>query len=304
MALSFKQLRAFCAVAELGSFSAAAQRLSTTQSALSVMIKQLEKELQVTLIDRSTRRATLSIVGADFLPHASRVLEALDAVRTTSDAFQGRRPQRVNLASTLTYSANFLPQLLAQYGRQFPGVTVRLLDGTNERAQARVIDGEADFAVAPQRTTPVQLVQEPLFEDRVDIVCPQDHPLTRIERPTWADALKYPFVATRPNGMIRLQADLHAFSPDLTLQPACSVSEFTTAMGLVRAGFGVMMLVAQADPFLVGFGLVRVELCDPVILRQISIFTLRSRSLSPAAKSLRHFIRSNLPDNLILRSRL
>lgn len=303
MALSFKQLRAFCAVAELGSFSAAAQRLSATQSALSAMIKQLEKELQVTLIDRSTRRATLSIVGADFLPHASRVLEALDTVRTTSHAFQGSRPQRVNLASTLTYSANFLPQLLAQYGRQFPGVTVQLLDGTNERAQARVIDGEADFAVAPQRTTSVQLVQEPLFEDRLDIVCPQDHPLTRLERPTWADALKYPFVATRPNGMMHLQADLHAFSPDLTLQPDYEVSEFSTAMGLVRAGFGIMMLVAQADPFLVGFGLVRVELHDPVIFRQVSIFSPSRRSLSPTASGLLDFIRSNLPDNLILRSR-
>ena len=303
MPLSFKQLRAFCAVAELGSFSAAAQRLSTTQSALSMMIKQLEKELRVTLIDRSTRRATLSIVGADFLSHATQVLEALDAVGATSGAVQGRRPQRVNLASTLTYSANFLPQLLAQYGRQFPGVTVRLLDGTNERAQARVIDGEADFAVAPQRTTPVQLIQEPLFDDRLDIVCPKDHPLTRLERPTWADALKYPFVATRPSGMIRLQADLHAFSPDLTLQPDCEVSEFTTAIGLVSAGRGVMMLVARADPFLVGFGLVRVELYDPVIFRQVSIFTPRRRMLSPTARGLLDFMRSNLPDSLILRSR-
>ena len=302
MALSFKQLRAFSAVAELGSFSAAARRLSTTQSALSVMIKQLEKELQVTLIDRSTRRATLSIVGADFLSHATRVLEALDAVRATSDAFQGSRPQRVNLASTLTYSANFLPRLLAQYARQFPNVAVRLLDGTNERAQASVSGGEADFAIAPQRATPAQLVQEPLFDDRLDIVCPRDHPLTRLERPTWADALKYPFIATGPNRMLRLQADLHAFSPDLTVQPDCEVSEFTTAIGLVSAGFGVMMLVAAADPFLVGFGLVRVELCDPVIFRQISIFTPRGRDLSPAAGSLRHFIRSNLPDNLIVRS--
>ena len=304
MPLSFKQIRAFCAVAELGSFSAAADRLSTTQSALSMMIKQLERELQVTLIDRSTRRATLSIPGADFLPHATRVLEALDVIRTASDAFPGSRPQRVNLASTLTYSANFLPQLLAQYARQFPGVTVQLLDGPNELAQDRVIDGVADFAVAPQRSTPAQLVQEPLFDDRLDIVCPQDHPLTRLERPTWADALTYPFVATRPNGMMRLQADLHAFSPDLTLQPDCEVSEFTTAIGLVSAGFGIMMLVAQADPFLLGFGLVRVELCDPVIFRQVSIFTPRSRSLSPAARSLHDFIRSNVPPNLALRANL
>ncbi|NBS96581.1 MAG: LysR family transcriptional regulator [Betaproteobacteria bacterium] len=302
MALSFKQLRAFCAVAELGSFSAAARRLSTTQSALSVMIKQLEKELQVTLIDRSTRRATLSIVGADFLSHATRVLEALDAVRTTSDAFQGSRPQRVNLASSLTYSASLIPQLLAQYARQFPGVTVRLLDGPDEKALARVVDGEADFAIAPQRATPTQLVQEPLFDDRRDIVCPRGHPLTRLVRPTWADALKYPFVATRPDAMLSLQADLHAFSPDLTLQPAYEVSEITTAIGLVSAGLGVVSLVSRADPFLVGFGLVRVELCDPVILRQCSILTPRGRDLSPAAGSLRHFIRSNLPDNLILRS--
>jgi DNA-binding transcriptional LysR family regulator len=104
--------------------------------------------------------------------------------------------------------------------------------------------------------------------------------------------------------MLSLQADLHAFSPDLTLQPAYEVSEITTAIGLVSAGLGVMSLVSRADPFLVGFGLVRVELCDPVIFRQVSILTPRSRSLSPAAKSLRQFIRSNLLDNLILRSSL
>ena len=63
------------------------------------------------------------------------------------------------------------------------------------------------------------------------------------------------------------------------------------------------MLVAQADPFLVGFGLVRVELHDPVIFRQVSIFSPSRRSLSPTASGLLDFIRSNLPDNLILRSR-
>ena len=75
--LSLRQLRAFEAVATEGSFTKAAQRLFLTQSALSVLVRDMERELGLSLFDRHTRRVELSEAGRDFYPHVRRMLNEL-----------------------------------------------------------------------------------------------------------------------------------------------------------------------------------------------------------------------------------
>ncbi|OVZ61288.1 hypothetical protein CDO44_06530 [Pigmentiphaga sp. NML080357] len=296
MNLTIKQLRAFVNVVNAGSFTEAAKRLYVTQSALSLLLRELESELGVRLLDRTSRRTELSTAGAEFYPLAVKVLEDLDhAVHSTLQLHERLRGS-VRVACTLLYGQALMPKILARFGERFPGIAVRMLDLPNEQVLARVAAGEADLGVAPQRATPAGLAQERLFQDRIQLICPQDHPLVRRKKVTWAEALEYPFITLPLDFTARLQADLTAWSEALKLEPAHSVAYLTTALGMVQWGHGLTALPAYSTPLLRSFGLAGIAVRDPVIYRQVSVFTRRGSSLSPAAISFLEFLHEFMAD--------
>jgi DNA-binding transcriptional LysR family regulator len=162
----------------------------------------------------------------------------------------------------------------------------------------RVARDEVDFAVAPTRPTSQDIVQQPLFRDRFELVCPEDHPLRQHRDVTWQQALEYPFVSLTADYTSRLQTDLAAHSPSLILRPRQEVAFLTTALGMVKCGHGITALPASALPMIALFGLATVSVASPAVDRQISFFQRRGKSLSPAAESFREFLiefTANLP---------
>lgn len=283
-------MRAFVNVVNAGSFTEAAKRMYVTQSALSLLLRELENELGVRLLDRNSRRTRLSTTGAEFYPLAVKVLDDLDNAVNSAVQLHERQRGSVRVACTLLYGQALMPQILALFQERYPAITVRMLDLPNEQVLARVLADDADFGVAPQRQTPAGLVQERLFQDRIQLICPRDHPLAQRGKATWTQALQYPFVSLPLDFTVRLQADLLAWSKSLILQPAHSVSYLTTALGMVKWGHGLTALPSYSTPLLASFGVAGIPVRDPIIHRQISVFTKRGHSLSPAAVSLLDFL--------------
>ncbi|WP_176464008.1 LysR family transcriptional regulator [Bordetella genomosp. 11] len=290
MNITIKQLRAFINVVNAGSFTEAAKRLYVTQSALSLLLRDLESELGFRLLDRNSRRMQLSTMGAEFYPLAVKVVDDLDTAVSSTLQLHERQRGSVVVACTLLYGQALMPQILAAFGQRYPAIAVRMLDLPNEQVLSRVAADEADFGIAPQRPTPTGLVQERLFQDRIQLICPADHPFTGRKRVTWTQALAHPFISLPLDFTVRLQADLLAWSKSLTLNPRHSVSYLTTALGMVKWGHGLTALPSYSTPLLTAYGLAGVPVRDPVIHRQVSLFTKRSRSLSPAATSLMDFM--------------
>ena len=290
MNVTIKQLRAFVNVANAGSFTEAAKRMHVTQSALSLLLRELENELGFRLLDRTSRNTQLSTTGAEFYPLAIKVIDDLDnAVHSTLQMHERQRGN-VTMASTLLYGQALMPQILALFGQRYPAIGVRMLDLPNEQVLARVQNDEAEFGIAPQRPTPPGLQQEPLFQDRIQLICPRTHPLARRKKVTWQQVLEYPFISLPLDFTVRLQADLRAWSESLVLKPVHSVAYLTTAIGMVKWGHGLTALPSYSTPLLSSFGVAGIAVQDPVIHRQISIFTKKGRSLSPAAQSLKAFL--------------
>src|ERR1700758_5555708 len=127
MNVSIRQLRALIAVAELGSFTDASRRLHVTQSALSLLVKDLEQALGVRLMDRGPRGATLTAAGADFLPLAAKVLEDLDAAVRSAAQLRDRRRGTVRVACTPLYASTLIPQVIAEFRTEYPQIEIRLL---------------------------------------------------------------------------------------------------------------------------------------------------------------------------------
>jgi DNA-binding transcriptional LysR family regulator len=291
--LTLKQLRAFAAVAELGSFAGAADRLQLTPSALSLLIKQLEDTLGQRLIERGHGRTTLARAGTDLLPKVNDVLGALEegiaSVRQLRDQARGQ----VRIACTMTYGSRLIPPLIAAYRQRFPGIDIQLLDGVNDHLPDRVSSGEADFCLTQQRPRPIGLTEQTVFDDDLVVLCPPNHPLAALDHPTWKDATQYPFIMIKSG---TLQSELHTFSPSLTLQTAYEVSVITTALGMVDAGLGLAVLGAKTARLMQGFDLVTVKLRDPFINRKICAYTRRDETLSPAAQGFLDFIRDSMAD--------
>ena len=288
--VTLRQLRAFVMVADTGGFAAASRRLHVTPSALSLLIKGLESEIDVRLFDRTTRRTVISLAGAEFYPLAKKVLDDLHhAVGSTQDLEQKKRGS-VRVACTPLYSSTLMPELTLRYRERFPAIVVHVLDSLNQQALGRVVSGEADLGIAPQRPAPPELVQESLLQDRIWLILRPDHPLAARRSVTWASVLQEPFVSLTQDFTARLQADLFKYSSGLVLNPSQSVSLLTTALGMVQWGHGITAQPAHALPLVKPFGLVYRPITRPVVHRHLSLFYRRGPELSPAAASFRDFL--------------
>lgn len=290
MNVTLRQLRAFVAVAETGSFTAASRRLHLTPSALSLLVKDLEGTLEVRMFERSTRQTALTIAGADFLPLARKVLDDLEHAVSSARELQQKKRGVVRVACTPLYGAVVMPQLIARYRARYPAIEVLVLDSLNQQALQRVASGEADFGIAPQRPTPPELQQEALIADRMYLFCPPEHAFASRSSVTWTQALREPFVSLTEDFTARLQADLLRYSPDLHLQPAHNVSFITTAFGMVKAGAGITVQPSRAVPLAESLGLVSRRLLHPIVYRQLSLFTRKRMGLSAAAQSVREYV--------------
>jgi len=290
MNVTLRQLRAFHLVAQSGSFTDAAKRLHLTQAALSSLVKELESALGTRLFDRSTRSTKLSPAGLDFLPLAVKVLEDLDFALESSRQLLELKRGNVRVACTPLYASYLLPHAIFQFQAQNPGVQVRLLDSLNEEVLLRLASGEADFAISPQRSSDLDLVEEPLFNDRFLVVCPSHHPLDKRRTTTWSEVLTFPFIAMTKGYMSRLQVDLASHSPALSLQPAYEVSFLTTVLAMVKEGLGITALPAGALTMIKQAGLRSIQVESPVVYRQVSLFTRTGQTLAPAAAELKKFL--------------
>lgn len=288
--ITFRQLRAFVTIAQTSSFAAAARRLHLTSSALSFLIRDLERNINARLFDRTTRSTTLSPAGSEFYPLARKVIEDLGhALQHTQDLKDLKRGA-VRIACTPLYASAVVPELVMRYRERYPAVSVYILDSLNQMAVARVLSGEADLGIAPQRQSSSDLVQHSLLRDRIDFICRPDHPLAARQRVTWTEVLRQPFISLTPDFTARLQADLYKSSPHLTLGPAHEVSFITTALGMIQNGFGVSAQPNSCLPMLAAFELISRPLIAPVVRRELSIFHLSRRTLSAAAESFLAFL--------------
>jgi len=149
MNLTLRQLRAFVAVAEAGSFTGAAKQFPLTQSALSLLVKDLEADLRVRLLDRTTRAVRLSEAGQAFLPLVRDVLADLErAVGSVADLRDLKRGV-ARIAGPQLMSLTLFPPVLAQHRARHPGVQARIVECLMEELEEKVLVGEADLGVGP-----------------------------------------------------------------------------------------------------------------------------------------------------------
>ncbi|RYF41651.1 MAG: LysR family transcriptional regulator, partial [Comamonadaceae bacterium] len=166
MHVTIRQLRAFVAVVETGSFSEAAKAMSLSQAALSGLVAELENRVGVRLLDRNTRSVALSAVGQAFEPMARRVLATLeDALDSLADLKELRRGI-VRVAAPETLSCTLMPELIATYNSNHPDIEVRFEDVPIEAVLTGLLQGNTDVGFGPAGVIADESVEiHPLWDD-------------------------------------------------------------------------------------------------------------------------------------------
>jgi DNA-binding transcriptional LysR family regulator len=284
MNINLRQLRAFVALAQTSSFTDAAASLHVTQSALSGLIKELELALGVQVVNRSTRKVSLSEAGREFYPLVARLLQDLDGALDTISDLKLLKRGLVRIAAPQLMSASVMPEIIAAFGKEYPEIDIRLVDCMVDQVLPKVHSGEVDFGVGPERESSADMQAQTLFEIPFVVVFRADHPLKHKRRVTWDDALRYPVIALKGEFTHRLRVDLHDSLHDEALNPTNEVGFMTTAFAMVGAGLGVTTCLPYASSLIQLHQLHSRLLVEPVVRRKFFVFTRRDRPLSPAAQ--------------------
>jgi DNA-binding transcriptional LysR family regulator len=298
---TLRQMRAFVALAKAGNFTLAAQYMHVTQSALSGLIKELEQTLGVRVVDRSTRRIALTETGNELYPLFSQMIDDLDrALANIADQAQLRKGI-VRVAVPQLMACTLLPQVIAAWRTRYPDIGISLSDSPVEAVTTRVLSGETDFGIGPERDSAPQLEARELMEMPFEAVVPPDHALAKRRRLGWSDLTAHPLITLRGQFTERLLADMASGAVDakagnadalreLTLRPAHEVTYMTTALAMVASGLGVTVCMPYAAPLVRLHGLRMLPLAAPVLTRRFFVYTREQRSLSPAAAAFIAFL--------------
>lgn len=177
MNVSLRQLKVFLAVARAGSFSRAGDEIGLTQPAVSRCIRELEGELGLRLVDRTTREVTLTEVGQNLAGTLERVLDELETVLIETRGMGEQRRGRVRVASSPTLSASLMPECLSRCAARYPEITLILRDQVQAFALDSVRHGEVDLGVVVEPQSGDDLTLQPILTEPFSLVCRHDHPL-------------------------------------------------------------------------------------------------------------------------------
>ncbi|MBA1376366.1 LysR family transcriptional regulator [Pseudomonas brassicacearum] len=286
MNFDLADLRGFLAVADLGSFSAAAQALHLSQSALSRRVDKLELALGVQLFERTTRRVELSTIGRGFLPRARNVLNELENALIGFHDLAYRLSGEVTIACVPSAVAYFLPDVIRQYHAKYPGIRVRVIDESSSAILTVVARGEADFGLTYIGTQDADVVFQPLLEESFVVALQVGHPLTERESLTWDDLTTVDYISLAQGSGNRFLIDQALANRDIRPRSFCEVKHVPALVSLVEAGLGVGVVPKLAMPAEGHATLVTRPLTNPAISRTLGLISRRGRTLSPVAQLL------------------
>jgi DNA-binding transcriptional LysR family regulator len=245
--LNVNRLRILIEVASRGSFSAAAEALSYTQSAVSQQVAALEAETGVTLLERLPRGVRLTPAGEVLLTYADGIIARLHAAEAEMAAIAGLRGGQLRMASFPTAGATLMPLAIAIFRAQHPEVELTLAEGEPEEIAPRLQAGEFDIALLfefedTSESLGPDLSRLPLFEDPMFLALPADHALAARKTLRLENLRAEAWIQTSASSPCarHVVRSCHAagFEPVVSFES----DDYQTVQGLVAAGVGVALI--------------------------------------------------------------
>jgi DNA-binding transcriptional LysR family regulator len=292
--MQINQINAFLTVAELESFSLAAERLHITQPAVSKRIRQLEISVGTELFDRISKRSILTPNGKAFRPHAERILQELKSYRFSLSRQQDSPSGSLSFATSHHIGLHRLPGTLRDFKIRYPQVDLDLHFMDSEDACVAIANNELELAIVTlPEIADEKLECEPVWIDQLVVVTANDHPLAGQQDIDPADLLEHaailPSIGTFTRKIIN---GLFATDKD-KLKIILETNYLETIKVMVSANLGWSILPrSMVDASLSGHRLLGLD-----VQRPLGIVTRKKRTLSLSSSAMIELLRQRKADN-------
>lgn len=291
------ELETFLVIAELGSFSKAAERLSLAQPSISNRVQRLERAVRTRLFERTTRAVVLTPAGERLRTRVGPLIQQLQGVIDEFCADADARTYSVVVATTPMLATVLLPPIINSFAHQNPSVRVELEDKVTPQLASDIRSGRVDFAVVAQRPPTEGIEFEMVAADRLMVVGPRGHealaggsvPVERLAR--------HPFLLLAAYKALIGPLAAKAAEQGLDLSPVRTVQNVSTLLGFVSAGLGLTLLpglVLRVGGLIDDSRLGVAALDEVVLTRDWGIASLAGHSWSPGAKAFAAALRTAL----------
>ena len=296
MTLSLRQLEAFIAVCEEGSFSKAASRVNISQSGLSVLIRQLESGLGVRLYDRSTRHVLQTRAGQEFRAPCLRLLADLSRAVGNIKALEARQRGHVVVAAPPLLAARLLVSMAQVFRADYPDITVGLLDIPADAILQGVRAGTIDIGFGAFAGDPSEFLIEPLVRGPLMALLPKTHTLSS------QSSISLKQIATA--GLVILargnpfRADLDRAFARMGIEPVVNleVTQLSTVISLVESGFGAAIMPPYAALLSTHPKTLVRPISEPTLVSEIVMISDALRAPSAASRAFREIAQKRVSE--------
>ena len=293
--MDFKQLEAFAAVVDYGSFSEAARRLYLTQPTISAHIRALENELKVKLIIRTTKKLTITTKGYQLYDSAVRILHIRNNLL---EDFTGSKKHIIDLSASTIPSSYLLPELLAGFGKICPDVYFHSLQSDSAEAIQKVIDGSVDLGLVGQYIEKDDCCYIPFCQDSLLIAAPvTPHYLKLKEKnATLEELIREPMIVREKGSGTKKEMDFFLEKSGITpsdLNVIARMNDLESIKQSIVNGLGISILSARSVQDLAGTKQILIfPLGDTESRRNFYIVYSRNRILKPHVRQFIQFTQS------------
>lgn len=246
--MEFKQLEAFVAVVDYGSFSEAARKLYLTQPTISAHVRSLEEELHTKLILRTTKKTTITTRGYQLYDSAVRMLEIRNNLL---ENFTGVQKHMIDLAASTIPSSYLLPEILAAFGKTHPDIYFHSIQADSAESINRVLDGTVDLALVGQNTRDETCVFLPFCQDELVIATPITNHYLGLQNKsvTFENFIKDPIIIREKGSGTKKEMDLFLEQIGVTPSDLNVIARMNDLEGIKKSivnGLGISILSARS----------------------------------------------------------
>lgn len=295
MSVTLKQLRALREVSETSNFTVAAKRLHTTQSALSASIQELERSLNIKLIDRTTRCFALTSAGKEFLPAATRILADLQTSINNLTTLAALKRGSVILGCPPSIASVLLAGPISSFCRLYPHVTIDLKDNATSQFIGKLRSSELELAIGTLPQPEPDLIVHPLLNARLIAIALKESPLALKSHIPWRALGDYSIIApSKETSTRQLIEQTFLKATGKPFRPVFEAAYWTTIVSMVEAGLGVAVTPSYTARYLLMRKLRVIQLVHPVVNRDIGVILHKDRTLSPAASAFVQHLKAEI----------
>ncbi len=293
--MDLRQLRVFVEIVRQGSFTLAAEQLHIAQPAVSMTIRKLEEELDLTLLNRQERRVTMTAEGESLLRHAERILDNLASAETEMAEFRGLTHGEVRIGIPPMMSSYYFPQIIRDFRDRYPNLKLSVNGEGAARIQRMIAKGELDMGVIAGQKSMDGLEYQHFLREEIVACTPLSHPLAGRNKISLAEFLLEPLILFKEGYYMRELMDELVATEHLQPQVVFETNLFSLVRSLIKEKLGIstfLRMVVSDDAELAAISF------DPPLHLDLFIAWKADRHLSRANRAFIDFLleRSKMRD--------